>query len=79
MEIEIPDALLQLHAITNCNTMVSKKVSNDPSSLTLIKMLRSNITKTQEVVQTIVQTIIYSEKLNQSYVSTRVPLNENLK
>ena len=42
-------------------------------------MLRSNITKTQEVVQTFLQTIIYSEKLNKSYVSARVPWNENLK
>ena len=43
---------------------VLKNIFNDPSSLTVIKMLGLNIIKTKEVVQrakVFVQTIIYNE------------------
>ena len=47
-----------------------------------IKILGLNITLTEEIVQkakTLVQIIIYNEKLNKNYLSPRVSLYENLK
>ena len=46
-----------------------------------IKILGLNITLTEEIVQKakpLVQTIIYNEKLNKNYLSSRLSLHENL-
>ena len=79
----ISDATPQMHSITGCdkascklnvgNVHVFKKVCEDLSNFTLIKMLGSHITMTEEIVQkakAIVQTIMFNKTLNENYIST---------
>ena len=61
---------------------VFKRNFKNSSYLTFNKMLGSNITITEEIVQkakVFVQVIICNGKLNKHYVSTIACLNENLK
>ena len=65
------------------NLMLERSLSSKRFSeiVTLSKILGLNITMTEETPQKAkvsVQTIMYNEKLNEKYVSTKVCLYENL-
>ena len=92
LDERILSCLPQFHALTGCDTTSYfynqgktasfKKTLKDPDSLSLIRNLgvkRCVAENDTFEIMKFIQTVIYSGKSNEDYVSTRVRLYENLK
>ena len=89
---EICLSLPAFHAVTGCDTTsyfyragkvrVLKKLLGNPAKCTLLSPLgRNKVLSDQDIesVKTFIQTVVYSGKDDEDYVSTRIRLYENLK